>query len=122
MCPNDEGGLMKKNEHPFTARAGDTFTRIITWTDENDTPINLTDAIIEWSLKRGNQTHQWINESQALVTNAENGEITLHLTYEETRQLRNESRLWWYELTVGFPATRTTILEGTLTIDRELVE
>ena len=109
------------------ARAGDTFRRVITWTDkQTGDAINLTGAVVEWSLKRGEVEHQYLGAPQATVTDAASGEVKLELSYEETRALRAQSRAWLYEVTIQLPGTplddRTTILEGAFLISKELVE
>lgn len=102
-------------------RAGDSLKRVVTWTDSEDTPIDLTDASVEWGLRNGLTTRQYIDAAQAQVTNAATGEITLALTPTETRELAG--KLWKYELTVTLAdETRTTILHGFLSLEREVVE
>jgi hypothetical protein len=109
--------------HTLNARAGDSFTRVITWNDDQGNPIDLTLATVEWSLLRGVNTEQWTTAPQVTITDALGGEITLALTFTETRTLRAIARTWLYEVTVEFPTgQRTTILEGSLLIAKELVE
>ena len=108
--------------HTLNARAGDSFTRILTWMDADGNPIDLTSATLEWSLKRGASTEQWTDAPQVTITNAIGGEITLALTFAETMALRAITRTWLYEVTVQFvTGQRTTILQGSLGIDKELV-
>lgn len=99
---------------------GDTFSRVLTWTDNADTPYDLTGASVEWALKGGTTEHQWQNDAHVSITDAAAGEITLLLTAEETREMSGRS--WKYEVTVTFAGGECeTILDGIITITSEVI-
>jgi hypothetical protein len=109
----------------MNARAGDTFVRVLTWTSQADgTPISLAGATVEWSLKNGETEHSYSTAPQVAITDAAAGEITLTLSPEETRAMRQTDllRKWWYEVTVTLADTsRVTILEGSIRMRDEVL-
>ena len=112
---------MSTEAYALHARAGDTFTRVLTWTEEDTTPINLAGASIEWSLAARGTATKYEDTTQASITDAAAGEITLALTPTETRALYG--RAWAYEVTVTLSTgARTTILQGHLAVAKEVVE
>lgn len=105
---------------PLEARAGDTFTRVLTWTDDDSTAYDLTGGSVEFSLKAGTTEYQYEDDAHASITDAAAGEVTLVFTPTETRALHGLA--WWYEVTVTLvDTTRTTILEGILSVTGEVV-
>ena len=112
---------MSTEAYALHARAGDTFKRTLTWTEDDGTPINLTGASVEWSLAARATEYQYEDVTQASISDPIAGEITLALTPTETRALYGHA--WSYEVTITLlDTTRTTILEGVLTVGREFVE
>jgi len=108
---------------PYTlvARAGDTFTRVLTWTESDGTAIDLTGGSVEWSLTDGTTTTTYEDETEASITTPASGEITLALTPTQTRALFGS--VWRYEVTItDSGGLRTTLLEGLLTVGREVAE
>jgi len=110
---------------PFTlyARAGDSFTRTLTWTDDAGVPIDLTDASVEWALAGRYSdpiVYQYEDTDEAEITDEAAGVVTLSLTAEQTRELAG--RDWRYEVTLTFAdETRVTILDGVLVVAPEVV-
>jgi len=110
--------------YALVARAGDTFTRVLTWA-ENDgtTPKDLTDASVEFSLASRYADpiiYQYEDTDEASITDEAGGVITLALSPEQTRELAG--RTWRYEVTVSLAdESRITLLDGTLTVSPEVV-
>jgi hypothetical protein len=109
--------------YDLVARAGDTFARILTWfEDDGTTPVNLTGASVEWSLVSGTHEFPYVDVAQASITTAASGIITLTLTPTLTRALFALRRSWSYEVTVtDAGGVRTTLLDGTLSVLREVL-
>ena len=107
----------------LVARAGDTFARVLTWLeDDGTTPVNLTGASVEWSLVSGATETKYEDVAQASITTAASGIITLALTPAELRALFALSQSWSYEVTVtDAGGVRTTLLDGTLSVLREVL-
>jgi hypothetical protein len=110
--------------YPLWARAGDSFTRTLTWTeDDGITPVDLTDASVEFSLASRFAdpiVYQFEDTDEASVTSEAGGVITLALSPEQTRELFG--RVWRYEVTVTLAdESRITLLDGTLTVSAEVV-
>ena len=109
---------------PYTlvARAGDTFTRVLTWTEsDGTTAIDLTGASVEWSLTDGTTVITYEDETEASITTPASGEVTLALTPTQTRALFGSA--WRYEVTItDAGGLRTTLIEGLLTVGREVAE
>jgi len=114
------GNEIPAASHRMFTRAGDTFTRIITWTEDDGTPIDLTSASVEWSLVGGGIQQQYVDSPEASITNAAGGEVSLVLTPTQTRSLAGGTHA--YELTVTMvDATRITLLFGSLSVEREVL-
>ena len=114
---------MSDAPYSLRGRAGDTFTRYL-YHRESDgiTAINLAGASVEWSLRSGATAYQFIDTTQASITDEAQGEIKLYLTPTETRELAGRS--WDYEVTLEFAdadGTRLTILDGYIAFSREIV-
>jgi archaellin len=108
----------------MTAKAGDTFERVLTWTSQvGGAPIDLTDASVEWSLRNGDTVLSYFDAPQVVITDATAGEITLTLSDVETRTMHEAhlNRKWSYEVTVTMAdGTRTTLLEGSIRMRDEV--
>lgn len=101
-------------------RAGDTFQKILTLQDADEAAVDLTGCSVEWSLRSGDTTHQY-TDTQISITDAAAGQVTMVLTPTETRDLAGV--VWAYEVTITFSdTTRETVLQGTLSFGREVVE
>ena len=106
--------------HRMVARAGDTFTRIITWTEDDGTPIDLTGASVEWSLAGHGKDVQYVDSAEASILDAVAAKTKLNLTALQTRDL--EGLTMEYELTITLvDGTRTTILFGSLPVEAEVL-
>ena len=110
--------------HRMVARAGDTFTRIVTWTEDDGTPIDLTGASVEWSLaghgKDVGKDVQYVDSPEASLVDPAGGKTRLHLTVLQTRDLAGVTME--YELTITLvDATRVTIMSGWLPVEREVL-
>lgn len=106
------------------ARQGDTFTRVMYLrADDGTTPIDLTNASVEWGIAPipdGEPSQQFVDDAECSITNALTGEITLLLSPAQTRLLT--ARAYAFEVTVTFGSgVRTTILDGFLPVDQEVV-
>lgn len=106
------------------ARAGDTFKRrLLLRADDKTTPIDLTSCSVEFSIAAtpgGAPSYQYVDDANASITNAANGQIDLVLTPALTRALA--PRVWGFEVTVTFSdSTRTTIAAGPLSVEAEQV-
>jgi hypothetical protein len=102
------------------ARAGNTFRRIVTWTDANDTPIDLTGASVEWNLKDKDNLFEFKDDASVSIVDPLAGSILIHLSPEQTREL--QPRVWRYELIVTFnDGFRITILDGFLSTSKSTV-
>lgn len=106
--------------HRMVARAGDTFTRIITWTEDDGTPIDLTGASVEWSLAGHGKDVQYVDSPEASLLDPAAAKTRLHLTVLQTRDLAGLTME--YELTITLvDATRVTIMSGWLPVEREVL-
>ena len=109
--------------YALIARAGDTFTRTLTWTDADGDPVDLTDASVEFSLASRYADpiiYQYEDTDEASITDEAGGVITLALSPEQTRELAG--RAWRYEVTVTLAdESRITLLDGTLAVSPEVV-
>jgi hypothetical protein len=104
----------------LVARAGDSFERTLTWTEDNGTPISLVGASVEWSLSNGSVETKYEDSAEASITDDANGEVQLSLTPTQTRALYGT--VWQYEVTITFASgTRTTILDGSLMVGAEVL-
>jgi hypothetical protein len=109
--------------YSLSVRAGNTFTRLVQWTEDDGTPIDLTDASVEWSLRNGLVVRQFIDDAHVSVTDALEGEVILFLSDVETREIRESgTSVFRYELTVTLASGfRQTILFGFISFDWEAV-
>jgi len=109
---------------PFdlAARAGDSFRRVLTWSEDDGTPIDLTSASVEWSLVTGATEFQYMDSAEAGVTDATAGEVTLALTPTQTREVAATGYTCRYEVTVTLAdSSRETLLHGVLSVAREVI-
>jgi hypothetical protein len=109
--------------YSFTARQGDTFKhQVSVREDDNATPISLLGASVEFSIAPvpgGTPALQFTTAPEVVITNATGGVFQLTLTPTQTRSLTLN---WYvYEVTVTFSdGRRLTILDGALTVEREV--
>jgi hypothetical protein len=109
---------------PFTihAIAGNTFKPTISLTEDDEvTPIDLTEGSVEWALRAGSVTEQWVDAPQASITNGAGGVISLSLSADQTRLLYAVSPNWRYEVTITLFDYRQTVLTGSFVIGQEVV-
>lgn len=107
--------------YPLYGRVGDTLPVTITWTNPDNTPIDLTGCTLEFSLRGRNITRQYLTPPEVVLTNAAAGVIDAELTPADTRDLG--AGAFQYEITVTFPSgRRTTILDGQVFLAPEVIE
>lgn len=109
--------------YDFIIERGETFTRVITWKDENSTAINLTGYTARMQL-RGSRGEP----SLALSLTTENsgislggiaGTITITISASQTASFESRSYVYDLELVAGSGAV-TKLLKGVISIAREV--
>jgi len=109
--------------YSLAARAGDSFRRVLTWSEDDGTPIDLTSASVEWAIATGVTSFQYEDTAEAGITDATAGVVTLALTPIQTRELVATGYTWRYEVTITLAdSSRETILHGVLSVAREAAE
>lgn len=110
-------------EWTWEQKQGDGADFTATYTEDDDTPIDLTGYSVELSIARkrgGTALQRWTAAPQVAITDAANGVVTVSLTPGETRAWgRNTSLV--FELTVTPPGGQSiTILEGPISVRLEV--
>ena len=113
-----------KNPVQFIIRSGDDFGHPLTWaTSDPAEPVDLSNASIEFSIRGGTVSLQYINDEHVGILDASAGRFFIALSASETRALRESGNsAFRFEVTVGFsPEQRRTVLFGNLTLLPEAV-
>ena len=110
------------NPIQFQTRAGDNFYRSVTWSSDG-VPVDLTGCVLEFSIRGGSISWQFLNDSHIDLIDAEYGQFFIQLSPSETRALRSSGiSSFSFEVTVQFsPLTRRTILYGNIVVSGEVV-
>lgn len=114
---------MTAGKHDFTIEKGTTFTRVLTWKDENSSAYDLTGYTARMHVR------ETVNESDTIVElTTENsrislggvaGTITLTITAADTAALTEDSGVYDLEL-VSSGGEVTRLLEGNVSIPDEV--
>jgi hypothetical protein len=113
-----------KSPVQFLIRSGDDFGRTLTWTTSSPVvPVDLTNASIEFSIRGGTVSWQFVDDEHVGATDAEAGKFFIALSASETRSLRSSgTSTFRFEVTVEFsPEQRRTVLFGTLALSAEAI-
>jgi hypothetical protein len=105
-------------------RSGDDFGRTLTWSTSNPAvPVDLTGVSVEFSIRGGSISWQFVNDEHVGVIDAEYGQLFILLSASEVRALRSSGvSVFKFEVTVEFsPQQRRTILFGTLSVSPEAI-
>lgn len=110
--------------YTLTLRRGDTWTRTITWTEDDGTAIDLTGYTVSFVIGRGfndDTATEYTQADSEVSVSAADGEVTITLSPAQTRALTK--RVYQYELTVtSAGGVATTILDGLLMVEPEVSE
>ena len=107
----------------FTIEQGATFSRIITWKDENDTPINLTGYTARMQIREHLASAGTLAElttaNGGIIINAALGKLTLTLSATATDALTPSRAVYDLEVeSSGGVVTR--LLQGNILIERSV--
>jgi len=102
------------------AQQGATWTRLITWTDANGSPINLTGYTARMMLKRGYKDSAAalsLNNAAGIVLGGSAGTIAITITAAQAALLEGA---YVYDLEVVNGAVVTRLMEGVITFTPEV--
>lgn len=109
-------------EYTLRGRQGDTYVLSVKWADDNEDPVDLTGASVEFGMAPGpgaSPSFQYSEDDYMTVTPA-SGLIEIEIPYTETRKW--SGRRYLYELTVlRNNEVRTTLLHGRFNVSPEYV-
>lgn len=104
----------------ITFYSGDSRNLIINVVDENNTPISLTGANIEWILiNQGNTILSKSVSSGITINNDSVGQFTISLTTNDTRSLNGTYQHMARVTTED--GSSSVVLTGTITIEASLI-
>lgn len=113
------------DEWTWEQKQGDDATFTAAYQEDDGTPIDITGCDVELSIaKDRRKTPAWTyaEPPEVLISDPENGVVSVHLTAEQTREWGKLTALV-YELTLTFPSgERVTILEGPISVRLEVAE
>lgn len=97
---------------PLDILSGDDFQLIVSWTDEDGNPIDLTGATYEWSLQIGAFSHVYTGSTQVVPdTDPTTGRVTLALTNAVTATIVSNTGTHFFRVTTS-DAKKTTLMNG----------
>jgi hypothetical protein len=105
----------------FTIIRGDNITINILLKDENNTPINLTDYTIYFTVKKNQfdtDENASLKQTVTDIETPENGTVTLVFTKEDTQDLIPGTHFWDLQLKKDDVITSTEM--KTLTVDDDI--
>jgi len=113
---------MAAGEYDFTLEQGATFSKVLTWKDENGDPINLTGYTARMQLRRypgdSELVAELTTENGGIALGGAAGTITLTIAATETEEIDTAEGKYDLELISG--ATVTRLLQGAWTLSKEV--
>lgn len=114
---------IQPGKYNFTIYQGATFGRVLTWKDENATPIDLTGYTARMHIRSSVDDDTIIasltTENGGITLGGEDGTITLTMSAATTTAITADSGLYDLELVNGGSAV-TRLLEGNVIISKEV--
>ncbi|MDP2621465.1 MAG: hypothetical protein Q8P46_15060 [Hyphomicrobiales bacterium] len=115
---------MAQQQQNFVMFAGDTKTLRVTVRDNEDNAVDLTSASIKWECGRSYGKASTISKatggSGITITDATGGEFEVLLDADDTE---DQAGVFYHEAEVTFSDdTISTVLSGTMTVQRVLIE
>ena len=115
---------MGAGRYDFTIEQGATFSRVVTWKDAAGTPINLTSYTAAMQIRETKDassaiaTSAGISPTITLTLGGAAGTITISISATVTAAFTFETAYYDLELTLSGVVTR--LLEGIVTLDKEV--
>lgn len=113
---------MESGTYNFTIYQGATFNRVLTWKDSNNTAVNLTGytarMMIRDCLESDAPFITLTTENGGITLGGAAGTITLSISATATAAITQSQGVYDLELVTGSTVTR--LLEGAVTISKEV--
>lgn len=107
--------------YDFTIYQGATFSRVLTWKDENDTAINLTGYTARMQIRQritGDTLIALTTENGRIALGGSAGTVTLTISASDTAAITTDG-VYDLELVSGSEVV-TRLLQGTVTLSKEV--